>query len=557
MKKFLRLAVILLVITAMMFSLSACKKNHTQTAGGNGATGGDTQTVNETAGTKEGSGSRFTYDEEGHPDLQGTTFTIWFSMTGNNAKATSNMEDYAAIKDLEKKLNCKFEFVSPPIGQESDNFSVLMASDKLPDLIFCGGIDSYYPGGIEMAYADKILFDYTDYINNTYTPNFNRLVMSDEFLKKAAVDDQGRVVRLGSKICGSQEADLTFSGPLIRSDLLAKTGLAMPETIDDWTNMLKALKDSGVDYPLAFDQDSYKGSNYFSSAFGIDDDGYFVKNDGKVAFGPYEEAYKDYLTVLHNWYEAGYINPDFPTVTNDDIMSMLAGDKVGSIVTHLWNYGNKYYVTTESKDSTKALKPAQYPILKKGEPLGGLRGSSRSLGDNKYITADAKDPEACIALLDALYLDDIDLMLANGEEGVGYEMQEGVPVLLTIPENATKEQLLGQTPQQWHTKEDTDLNYILSKKYNMGSQPEALRLWKQMGTQNMISNFLLFNEQEAETISYFNEDINTYVNEMALKFITGSESLDNFEDYRSKLESLHIQDMINVYQSATNRYQSR
>jgi len=73
----------------------------------------------------------------------------------------------------------------------------------------------------------------------------------------------------------------------------------------------------------------------------------------------------------------------------------------------------------------------------------------------------------------------------------------------------------------------------------------------------MISNFLLFNEEEAETISYFNEDINTYVNEMTLKFITGSDPLDEFDEYISKLESLHIQDMIQVYQSATDRYQSR
>lgn len=223
MKKLLRAAVSMTLITVMIFSLTGCKKTDTAANGGkdgvtseNGAASG----TKDTDGAPGNNGNRFTYDEEGHPDLQGTTFTIWFSMTGNNAKATDNMGDYAVLKDLEKLLNCKFEFMSPPIGQESDNFSVLMASDKLPDMIFCNGIDSYYPGGIEMAYADKILYDYTQYINDTYTPNFNKLVMSDAFMKKAAVDDQGRVVRLGSKICGSEEADLTFSGPLLRSDIL-------------------------------------------------------------------------------------------------------------------------------------------------------------------------------------------------------------------------------------------------------------------------------------------------------------------------------------------------
>ncbi|MGB8454863.1 MAG: extracellular solute-binding protein [Anaerocolumna sp.] len=539
-----------LLAALMLFSLAACGRKTEDGKDTNSNMSSDTSKTTESA-------SSIGHDEHGYPDLKGETFTIWFAMTSSNAKATDNMEDYVVLKDLEKKFNCHLEFTSPPIGQESDNFSILMASDSLPDMIFCNGVDSYYPGGIEMAYSDGVLYDYTKYINDTYTPNFNKLVMGDDFLSKAAVDDQGRVVRLGSKICGSEDADLTFSGPLIRSDFLEKAGLNTPETIDDWTNMLTAMKNAGVEYPLAFDQDSYKGSNYFSAAFGIDDDGYYLKDDGKVAFGPGEAAYKDYLTVLHNWYEQGLINQDFSTSTNDDIMSMLAGDKVGSVVTHLWNYGSKYFVTTESKEPAKALKPANYPVLKAGDTISGLRGSSRSLGDNKYITADAKDPEACIALLDALYLDDIDLILANGVEGVGYEMQDNVPVLLPIPENATKEQLLSQCPQQWHTKEDTDLNYILTKKYNLGSQPDALKLWKEIGTNNTISNFLLFNEGESETISKCDSDIKTYVNEMALKFITGIEPLDNFDDYLSKLDSLHVPDMINVYQSANDRYQSR
>ena len=53
-------------------------------------------------------------------------------------------------------------------------------------MIFCGGIDSYYPGGVEMAYADGVLYDYTDYIGEEYTPNFYNLIKDDEFLKKAA-----------------------------------------------------------------------------------------------------------------------------------------------------------------------------------------------------------------------------------------------------------------------------------------------------------------------------------------------------------------------------------
>ena len=303
------------------------------------------------------------------------------------------------------------------------------------------------PGGVEMAYADGVLYDYTDYIGEEYTPNFYNLIKDDEFLKKAVTDDEGRIIRLGAKICGSEESDLTFTGPLIRKDYLEATGMDVPTTIDQWTALFQAMKDNGVEYPLAVhasggnDLGPLFTTNMFSSAYGVAANDYYIKDDGTVAFGPYEDSYKDYLTLLNQWYEAGYINPDFTTQTENDIMSLDSSDRVGTAMTHLYTYGTTYYVTTESEDESKALIAAPAPVLNEGDTQAALRSSSRGLGDYKYITADCKNVEACIALLDALYLDDIDLELANGEEGVGYHL-ELAPNIRLIQDDNTQNSLL-------------------------------------------------------------------------------------------------------------------
>ena len=494
-------------------------------------------------------------DENGYPDLQGETISIWFSMTSTNAQNTSDMGEYEAIKELEKKFNCNFEFVHPPIGQAQDNFTIMMADTELPDMIFCGGVDSYYPGGVEMAYEDGILYDYTDKINAVDTPNFYNMISNDEFLEKLVTDDEGRIIRLGAKICGSEEADL------IRKDYLEATGLDVPETIDEWTEMLAAMKANGVEYPLALtDGNKLMSTNIFSGAYGLSggkgNNGFFVKEDGSVAFAPYEENYKDYLELVNSWYEAGYINPDFTTQNDDAIMSMAADDRVGSVILHLWTYGATYYVTTETQDESKALIPAPVPVLNKGDKRN-LRPSGRSLGDYKYITADAKNPDACIALLDALYLEDIDRMLANGIEGVGYNMEDGYPVQVPLEPDTPKEVHLASCPQQWHTYEDTDLNYILTYKYNKGSQPDSLKLWKEEGTDGTLSNFLLYNTEESQTRQSYQADINTYVEEMFLKFMMGVEPLENFEDFRATLKEMHIEELIATSQAAMDRYESR
>lgn len=518
------------------------------------AQGGD----EEESGSAQGE-AKYPRDENGYPDLGGETISIWFAMTTENSGAVStDMGDYEAIKQLEEKFNVNFEFVHPPVGQESENFNIMMSDTKLPDMIFCRGIDRFYPGGVEMAYADGVLYDYTNDINEVDTPNFYNMISNDPFLMKAVTDDEGRIIRLGAKICGSEEADLNFIGPLIRSDYLAATNMEVPKTIDDWTAMLKAMKDNGVEYPLALDKDQLiYTSNIFAGAYGVSGNSYFVKEDGTVAFGPYEDAYKDFLTQMHEWYEAGYINPDFASQDTDSIMSMAAGDRIGSTLIHLYTYGVTYFVTTEGDNPDKIMVAAPMPVLNEGDGRR-MRSSSRSLGDYKYITADAENKDACIALLDALYLEDIDMMMANGIEGVGYNMEDGAPVQVPLSADASKEVRLGSCPQQWHSYEDTDLNYILTKKYNKGCQDEALELWKTESTDGSISNFIMYNTDESETRSTYNSDVTTAVEEWVMKFITGQEPIDKFDEFREILKNEgHIEELIAIQQSAMDRYNAR
>ncbi len=343
-------------------------------------------------GSAEGE-AKYPRDENGYPDLGGETISIWFAMTTENSGAVStDMGDYEAIKALEEKFNVNFEFIHPPVGQESENFNIMMSDEKLPDMIFCRGIDRFYPGGVEMAYADGVLYDYTDDINAVDTPNFYNMISSDPFLMKAVTDDEGRIIRLGAKICGSEEADLNFIGPIIRSDYLAAANMEVPQTIDDWTAMLQAMKDNGVEYPLALDKDQLiYTSNIFAGAYGVSGNSYFVKEDGTVGFGPYEDAYKDFLTQMHEWYEAGFINPDFASQDTDSIMSMAAGDRIGSTLIHLYTYGVTYFVTTEGENPDKVMVAAPMPVLKKILCAIDLSEQSESVAEYAVMLARLAD----------------------------------------------------------------------------------------------------------------------------------------------------------------------
>ncbi|WP_337530574.1 hypothetical protein [Zhenhengia sp.] len=78
----------------------------------------------------------FARNDQGIPDLQGETITIWQPLTPGQVKFCNDLNEYEVIKQLEEKLNCNFEFIHPPVGQEKDNFSIMIGSGEWPDMIF-------------------------------------------------------------------------------------------------------------------------------------------------------------------------------------------------------------------------------------------------------------------------------------------------------------------------------------------------------------------------------------------------------------------------------------
>lgn len=495
----------------------------------------------------------YSKNEQGYPDLEGQTISVW--QRNFRTDVAENYSEFENVQTMQELFNVKIDFVHPPVGQEAENFSIMMASAKLPDMIFSSGIDEYYSGGLGSAYNDGILYDYTDLVTEENAPNFLEIISENEYLDKISRDDEGRIVRLGAKLQGSEESDFTYEGLFLRKDYLDEAGLEVPETIDEWTAVLEAFKDQGIEYPLGLS--TGKTTSIFAMPYGIDATTFNVV-DGEVVFGPYTQAFKDYLTQMNAWFSAGYINPDYMSTADADMVSMIANDRVGSSFLHAWNYKTIYYPTIEETTPEKGLVPAQYPVLNEGDALPNFRRSGQNIDDYKYITVDAVDPLACVYLLDALYLPEIDRLMGVGIEGTAYEMVDGEMVELNIPADASKEVKLKTYVTQWHTTEDRDVDVILGTKYSQGSIPEALQLWAELPTDGYYNNkYVYFTEDEAEIRSKTGADITTYVDEMTMKFITGTEPLDNFDGYLAKLEQIGIQDYIAAHQTAYDRYLAR
>lgn len=116
-------------------------------------------------------------------------------------------------------------------------------------------------------------------------------------------------------------------GLLIKQEALDKTGLPVPETVDELHDFLVACKEAGYSQPLNY------GSNYGQIFTGIINGAYgvwdwmFVDDNGKAAWGPGQEKAKEYLTTMQNWYKEGLINTDWATADfNQRMAEAVSGD---------------------------------------------------------------------------------------------------------------------------------------------------------------------------------------------------------------------------------------
>ncbi|MBQ8089008.1 MAG: hypothetical protein IJ234_11425, partial [Clostridia bacterium] len=169
--------------------------------------------------------------------------------------------------------------------------------------------------------------------------------------------------------------------------------------------------------------------------------------------------------------------------------------------------------------------------------------------------------EECVAFLDALYIDEIEFMMSNGIEGIGYNLNDaGYPVITDVEydENATVDEKLSCRLYEFETESDSDLNYIMTSKYCYGVQPQTVELLNQCGYDLMWPYGASFTVDEAEVIADVKTDIETYRDEMMIKFITGTADIDaEFDSYVDQLNKLGLDRLTEVYESSYARYLNR
>lgn len=477
------------------------------------------------------------------------TLTYWKPITTVALQIIESHNDSEIYKEMERRTGIKMDFISPPAGQETEQFNLMISSgDDLPDIIQHG---PEYPGGPDKAIDDGVFIDLTDLVDE-YAPNFKKVRESNEVIRKRTLTDKGRIRGFPST---HETPEPCWWGLVIRKDFMEDIGKDAPETIDEWYDVLVDFKESlNVKVPLIFPTNGLDWGGGFVSAWDIGPNMY-VK-DGDIKYGRIEPGFKEYLQTMNKWYKEGLIDQDFATRDQKSIDAMATSGEAGAWL-GAWGENILNYLTLKKDDSKYDLMGVPYPSLQKGENVKYRQTDPVVNGHFTVITKNCEYPEEAIRWLDYGYSEEGALLYNWGIEGKTYEIVDGKPeftdFMLDNPDGIPFFTLAWK----WKLHHGPYLRDWSAQPMEDEAVVQASEAWTEGADDDYVIPSITQSAEESEEYSTIMADIETYTEQMILKFIMGVEPIDKFDEYVEQVKKMKIDRAIELRQAALDRYEAR
>lgn len=511
------------------------------------------------AGSSTAADSANAATEEFSYPMSGKELTYWCELNTNVSANYTNMGDTPFGQGLMERTGVTITYLHPPTGQLNEQFNLILADGDLPDIMEYTW--QSYPGGPQKAIEDGNILALNDIIDQ-YCPNLKAYLEAHPDVDRQCKTDEGNYYMF--PFVRGDDSLRVSTGLMIRQDWLNDLGLEMPTTIDEWHDVLTAFKtEKGATAPFAFEYTtpSLRNNWPFMSAYNTTAE-FYVGDDGKIHYGPAEENYKEFLATMNQWYKEGLLDPDMPTAQLDQVSAKMTSGASGASLGWIGSRMGVWTTAAKETDPNYDLEAAPVPTLNKGETakMGPMDNVVVNNG-GAAITTRCKDIEAAARLLDWAYSDEGHMYYNFGTEGKSYTMENGEPVytdlILNNPDGLPIAQAMsGYIRGNYNGPFVQDVRYA-QQYYTMDCQKKAQATWTVPEASEHVLPPITPSSGESEEFSAIMNEINTYRDEMTLKFILGTESLDNFDKFVDTMNQMNLKRAIEIENSALDRYNAR
>ncbi len=495
------------------------------------------------------------------------SFTINY-WRANDAKLTASLDNFgemASYKKKEELTGIKVKFTHPPLGQQKDQFNLLIATPQLPDVIYYNWADAV--GGPEKMIEDGRIIRLNELIDQ-YAPNLKRIIESDPDVKKQISLDDGTIYMFPLMKLDALKLNAT-SGLIMRKDWLDKLDLQAPTTIEEWYTVLKAFKErdpneNGKPDELPFTGNWGPGNltklHDFAPAFGVI--GGFQMNGDKVEFGPIQPGYKDFLAEMQKWYAEGLIDPEI--MTNDGkafdykVTNNLAGAYQGGVFSGM----GKFFNLMRDVDPNFNLTGVPWAVSPDGTAYATFNMEQKVLSYGEAITASAPKDKLpyIVQWMDFNYSPEGSDLFNFGIEGESY-VKEGdtykyTDTITNNPNGLTYDQALATYALSiMDGPINQDTKYLDALLFDDG-QREANEAWMKASSALTLPPIRLTIDEASRSTQIMSQ-VNTYLNETMTAIISGAKPIAEFDKMVDTIKGMGIEEAVKLHQAAYDRYQAK
>lgn len=537
--------------------------------GGNSSTAQNSSTGGSTNSTAESDAST---GEESQAQTEEFTYPLAPNADGSLATISMNKDDfvradlpeytqidgksYYYADALEEATGIHVNWIGSSSNPQatSEAANLLILSGEYPDVWRVNWVT--HPGGPTGALNDELILNLNEY--QEYCPNLFAYYDARPDVKKLVVNDDGDMYCFPYMI--ETDADGTWGlGAGFRTDWLEEAGLDLPSTVAEWTEALQAFKDmgkGGLSFEarwLWLENAAANLSNAYDTVYG------FYIRDGQVQYGVLDEGYKAFIQQLADWYAAGLLDPDFASVDKSTVKAKWANSEYGAVMMHSGDIENGI-IANEGGDPFECdtVPPM---VMNEGDPIEFGHFNAKFNGGFMHSVAPGENQEIALRWCDYLYSDAGRKLTSFGTEGITWEADE----------NGNWKNFTDLVMNNTETTDSpSTIVYQFGWKTNWGyAQMEEVRDFFNSDfvnkanadwASNMTAHYyptVTHTEEEADIVANTYSDIETFVQEGIMRFILGTDSMDNWDSFTEQIRSLGIDEVIAAKQAAYDRFQSR
>ncbi len=482
---------------------------------------------------------------------------------GTSIECPPPSNDLPFWKFLEEYTNVHIEWeVASAVGYAEVVSTRLSAGVDLPDIMMINTLNNG-----ERAGDNGVLVDMAPYWETHFT-NTNAYWDSQgvDFESHISTGDGNIYALIG--MAEPIENHITL---MYNTDWMKKLNAEVPTTLDEFTDLLRAMKQAGdlngngVDDEICLTAAGFAGlMDCLGTAFGLEQleswDAFAAK-DGKVYAEYTSDNMRNYLEYLNKLFNEGLLDKKIASMNASFLAEKISSDRVG-----VFGYYSTFAI------SYGQLTPR---AQKEGDPCGeyftlGLALDSeynnndgyfmrneKAVGAPTAITSACDNVELACKWLDTLYADPTVLTVREyGIEGEDWKKDENGEIEILYPADGSPRNIYlkgcGQIPL-CHFATSASLAEGMAQYPWYQQQYDRMRTecsWKSPS----VPHLQLFKAEEKEIISMYNVDVKGVFGEWRAKFVTNKSDIKTeWDKYLQEMQEMGIDDLTSAWQMVHDR----